>query len=82
MTAPKALPKTAKARVRRGIGRGESIVVRMWMFRALKLSGVVKSWISQIGLGWWGVKGGMKECTGRRIRPSAAGQWCWSRLGC
>ena len=58
MTAPKALPKTAKARIRRGIGRGESIVVRMWMFRALKLSGVVKSWINQIGLGWWGVKGG------------------------
>ena len=48
MTAPKALPKTAKARVQRRISREESVVVRMWMFRALKLLGVVKSWISRI----------------------------------
>ena len=29
MTVPKALPKTAKARVQRRIGREESVVVRM-----------------------------------------------------
>ena len=51
-------PKTAKARVRRRrIGREESVVVRMWMFRVVKLLGVVKSWVSQIGLG---VGGGLK----------------------
>ena len=58
MTAPKALPKTAKARVQRRIGREGSVVVRMWMFRVLKLLGVVKSWVSQIGLG---VGGELKE---------------------
>lgn len=53
MTAPEALPKRmAEARVqRRRIGREESVVVRMWMFRAPKLSRVVKSWVSRIGLG-------------------------------
>jgi len=61
MTAPEALPKRmAEARVqRRRIGRKESVVVRMWMFRAPKLLRVVKGWVNRMGLGVGGeFKGG------------------------
>ena len=60
MAAPEALPKrTARARVqRRRTSREESVVVRMWMFRAPKLL-EVKSWVSRIGLSVGeGLKGG------------------------
>lgn len=43
MTAPEALPKKTARVQRRRISREESVMVRVWMFRAPKLLEVVKS---------------------------------------